>query len=178
MALGINVPTPGIVNCVTLSGLPSTSVSFVSTLPVAGVSSVTATVSSTATGRSLTGFTVMLALAAGDVAPLLSVTVNGILTVPLKLDAGINWMLAACVGVSAVLTGTAMGGVRGLPSLSYTNAPCNAVGSAVTLIAVIVPSGSLPVSGTAIDGASSKPVYAAALATGGTLLAPPLPLAK
>ena len=70
------------------------------------------------TGASLTELTLIMALAAGDVAPLLSVTVNGILTVPLKLAVGINCMLAAWAGVSAELTGTATGGVAGLPSLS------------------------------------------------------------
>ena len=97
---------PLMVNCVTVSGLPSTSVSLASTLPVAVVSSVTTTVSSTATGRSLTGFTVMVAVAAGDVAPLLSVTVNGIFTVPLKFAAGINTKPAACTGVNIVVIST------------------------------------------------------------------------
>ena len=68
--------------------------------------------------RSGTGITLIVALAAGDVVPLLSVTVNGIFTMPLKLAAGINSMLAACAGDSAKLTGNATGGVAGLPSLS------------------------------------------------------------
>ena len=114
------VPSPLVSTCaaVTVSGLPSASVSLVSTLPDAGVSSVTGTVSSLANGASLTGLTVIVALAVGEVVPLLSVTLKGISTVPLKLGAGINWILAACAGVSGELSGTATGGVPAKPSSS------------------------------------------------------------
>ena len=73
----VNVPTPVIVavwpalivelphsNCVTLSGSPSTSVSLLSTLPVATVSSLVVTVSDTPTGAS---FTDVIAIASVDV---------------------------------------------------------------------------------------------------------------
>ena len=50
------------------------------------------------------------------------------------------------------------------------------MGNAVTRIALIVPSASVPVSGSAIDDASSLPVKVAAVATGATLLEPPAPL--
>ena len=53
---------PATVNCVTVksASILSTSVSLVSTLPINGVSSVTVNESSTATGSSFTGVTVML----------------------------------------------------------------------------------------------------------------------
>ena len=89
-------------------------------------------------------------------------------------------MLAACAGVSGVLTGTATTGVSGLPSLSYIKTPCAGAGSAVTRIALMVPSASVPVSGIAIDVASSLPAKVAGVATGAMLPvpppAPPLPL--
>ena len=47
------------VNCVTVKLFPSTSVSFVKRLPVKGVSSVAFTISSKATGASLTAVTVI-----------------------------------------------------------------------------------------------------------------------
>ena len=103
---------------VKLAIVPSTSVPASGTETAAPSSVGVAVVAGVAVGASLTAVTVMVALATGDVAPLLSVTVNGITTVPLKFAAGTNCMLAACAGVRAVLTGTATGGVAGLASLS------------------------------------------------------------
>ena len=60
---------------VTLNVLPSTSVSLVNTLPVAGVSSATILVSATATGASLTAVTVIFNGAVAVAVPSVMVTV-------------------------------------------------------------------------------------------------------
>ena len=57
----VKVPvTPAIVNCVTVKVFPSTSVSFVNTLPVAGTFCGVEAVSSVATGASFTAVTTIL----------------------------------------------------------------------------------------------------------------------
>ncbi len=83
MLLTTIVPTPGIVAvvpagyvyvvpltvneiCVTVNVLPSASESFVSTLPVAAVSSATVLVSLTVAGASLTGVTAIVKSAVSD----------------------------------------------------------------------------------------------------------------
>ena len=155
--------------CVTVPPLDASRLSLpvrlteilVSSLPLAGVG--------VATGGSLTGLTVIAAVAAGEVAPPLSVTVNGMLTVPLKLAAGTNIMLAACRGVRLVLTGTATGGVPALPSLSYNNTPWLLGGKVATRIKAIVPSASVPVRLSAILPPSSLPLAVLGVATGARL---------
>ena len=85
-----NVPTPAKVavlpaakllpptlNCVTLSALPSTSLSFASTLPDCGWSSSPVAVSARATGASFTGVTFSVSvLGAVSKAPALSCTLK------------------------------------------------------------------------------------------------------
>ena len=71
----VNVPeTPAIVNCVTVSVFPSTSVSFVNTFPETGVSSGVVTLSVTAFGASLTAATVIDKVSV-SIPPLPSLTV-------------------------------------------------------------------------------------------------------
>ena len=55
-----------------------------------------------AVGRSITGVTVMTSFADVETLPSLSVTVNGTVTVPLKLAAGVNTSVAACAAVIGV----------------------------------------------------------------------------
>ena len=62
-------------NLVTLNVLPSTSVSLVNTLPVAGVPSATDFVSATATGASFTAVTVIFSGAVAVAVPSVIVTV-------------------------------------------------------------------------------------------------------
>ena len=61
---------------------------------------------------------------------------------------GTNTTVAACAGVSTVLSGTGTLGVPGLPSASYISWPCAALGPAVMVMPAIVPSTSLPPRGT------------------------------
>ena len=66
--------TPPIVNLVTVNVVPaSTSVSFVNTLPVAGVSSLTVFVSATGVGASFTAVTVIFKFEVAVVVPSLTV---------------------------------------------------------------------------------------------------------
>ncbi len=77
------------VNWVTVRVSPSTSLSLVRTLPVAGVSSVTAVGPSlSATGASFTGFTPMLTVMV-SVPPLPSSTMTVKLSLPLKSGLGV-----------------------------------------------------------------------------------------
>ena len=119
-------------------------------------------VSATAAGLSLAAVTVIGVVATAEVAPRLSVTVNGMLTVPLKLGAGLNTKPAACSGVSAAPATTGV-----TPSARY-NTPWVAGGKAVTVTFATVPSASVPASLTAI-GVSSAPAAGIRVATGAKL---------
>ena len=59
-----------------------------------------------AIGASGTALMVIAMLAGAETAPLLSVAVKGMLTVPLKLAAGLKIRPAACAGVSTVVVST------------------------------------------------------------------------
>ena len=59
-----------------------------------------------ASGASGTGLMVIAMLAGAETAPLLSVAVKGMSTVPLKLAAGLKIRPAACAGVSTVVVST------------------------------------------------------------------------
>ena len=96
---------PATVNWVTVSCASGVSTSLsgvppVIRLPVAVPLIGTVLASLLAIGASLTGAMLMVVVAMGEVAPWLSVTVNGMLTVPLKLSAGVKIKPAACAGVS------------------------------------------------------------------------------
>ena len=141
----------------------STSVSFAFTLMLLiGALIGVKAVSGFATGGSLAAVTVIAVVATGEVAPWLSVTVNGILTVPLKFGAGLNTKPAACAGVSAAPAKTGV-----VPSARY-NMPCVAGGKVVTFTEAIVPSMSVPVRLTVI-GVSSAPVAGVGVAVGALL---------
>ena len=87
---------------VTKSTVPSGSVPARSTGMV-GASSAPLDVDGVAFGRSMTGVTVMTSLAGdAETLPSLSVTVNGIVTVPLKLAAGVKTSVAAWAAVTGV----------------------------------------------------------------------------
>ncbi|OYT86617.1 MAG: hypothetical protein CFE46_17405 [Burkholderiales bacterium PBB6] len=83
---GVPSPLRSTVTAVTVSVSPSASVSLPSTLPDTGVSSVTLTVSSFATGASLTGVTVMSSVAV--VPPVVVYVIGG--TAPWKSGAGVK----------------------------------------------------------------------------------------
>ena len=92
----------GSVVMVTKSTVPSGSVPVRSTAMV-GASSAPLDVEGVAVGRSIPGVTVMTSLAVdAETLPSLSVTVNGIVTVPLKLTAGVKTSVAACAAVTGV----------------------------------------------------------------------------
>ena len=96
---------PPITNCVTVSVLLSTSVSFASTLPESGVSSSAVPVSALATGASLTGVTFSVrVLGVVSKPPALSCTLKPMLAygAPLPFGAGTNTSLPAAR--SAALT--------------------------------------------------------------------------
>ena len=139
--------------------VPSTSVPVKFT--VTGTSSGLFTLLETATGASFTSLTVITALAAADTAPLLSVTTNGIVTVPLKFGAGLKIKPAACAGVSGVFASTGV-----VPSAKYST-PCKTLGNVGTVTLTTVPSTSVPAKLTAI-GVSSPPVAVVAVAWGGS----------
>ena len=71
-------------------------------------SSVPLTLWSFVVGRSATELTVTTSLAGAETLPSLSVTVNGIVTVPLKFSVGLNTSVAACAAVIAVPATTAV----------------------------------------------------------------------
>ena len=72
------------------------------TLPVTpGLLIATVLASLVATGASFTGVMLKTWVATGEVRPAGSVTVNGMLTVPLKLGAGVKIKPAACAGERA-----------------------------------------------------------------------------
>ncbi len=141
---------------------------------VTGVSSVAVRVSSIASGLSFCALTVMVAAAVVDVAPPLSVTLNGILTVPLKLSAGVKIKPAACAGVNAEFATTGV-----TPSARYS-VPCVVSGNVSTRTATMVPSASLPLKLIAIllsslpDGAIGLAVGASLIAVIGPRLSPPV----
>ena len=84
------IPSPSVSTCaaVTVSELPSASVSFVNRLPFTGASSVTGTISFTATGASGCAATLTVTELADVNVP--SVITYGKLMVPLKLGAGVK----------------------------------------------------------------------------------------
>ena len=109
----------------------------------------------TATGGSFTSVIVNTALAGADVAPLLSVTVNGIVTVPLKLSVGLKIKPAACAAVNGA---PAMTGV--VPLARY-KIPWLAGGKVLTFTIFGVPSStSVPTKLTFTETASSAAVMA------------------
>ena len=69
-------------------------------------SSLILAISEVATGASGAGLMVIATLTGVETAPPLSVAVNGMLTVPLKLSAGLKIRPAACAGVSTVVVST------------------------------------------------------------------------
>jgi hypothetical protein len=85
-----NVPATAVMLSPSMSKSVPAPVSSVSTLPLTDVSSAVVYVFATAVGASFTGVTVMTSLAGALVPPSLSVTVNGIVTVPLKFAAGVK----------------------------------------------------------------------------------------
>ena len=96
-------------------------------------------------------------------APSSSVTVKGMVTVPLKFAAGVKTRLAASAGVS---------GVRRRPAWCRrrsTARPAPTGGSVVTVTDAMVPSMSVPVRSTAIS-VSSSPDEVDGVATGGSLM--------
>ena len=86
---------------VTKSTVPSGSVP-VRSMVIPDASSAPLEVDGVAVGRSMTGVTVMTSLADVETLPSLSVTVNGTVTVPLKLAAGVKTSVAACAAVIGV----------------------------------------------------------------------------
>ena len=97
---------PATLNWVTLSCASGVSISLsgvppVIRLPAAEPLIGTVLASLLAIGASLTGAMLIAVLTTGEVAPWLSVTVKGMLTVPLKLSAGVKIKPAACTGVRA-----------------------------------------------------------------------------
>ena len=123
----------------------------------------------TAKGASLTEVTVMTSLAVtAEIKPKLSVTLNGIVTTPLKSGVGTNTKVAACateIGVPAT-TGVT-------PSAKYST-PSDAVGRTVTVTVCTVPSTSVPTRLTAMLVVSSVPVDVLATAMGASLTVPTL----
>ena len=74
----------------TLSGVPSTSLSLASTVLSSGLApSTTLRASAAVFGASLAGVTLIAIVTAGEVTPLLSVTVNCRLTLPFALTPGV-----------------------------------------------------------------------------------------
>ena len=148
------VAMPATLNWVTLSCAMGVSTSLsgvppVMRLPAAEPLIGAVLASGLAFGASLTGAILMVVVAMGEVAPWLSLTLKAMLTVPLKLGAGVKMSPAACAGVNGVFAAI------GVPSASLRT-PWAANGSVVTVINAIGLSGSVPVSGTGIGLAGSS----------------------
>ena len=146
----------------TVSVSPSTSLSLPSTEIVVLVLMGVAAMSSTATGASLTGATVMGALTDGDTAPSLSVAVKSNAVVPLKFAAGTKLNVAA-----PAVAGMLWPAVTATPPKSSTPL----AGRALIVKLTTLPSISLPPSSTGMPAASSSPLAGVARATGASLTA-------
>ena len=160
-ALALTSGKPVMLNLVTTRVSPSTSLSLVRTLPVAVWSSFRVTLSLTPTGRSLTGATVMVAVAlSAETAPLLSTALYSKVVVPFQSLAGTKY--TGPVTLSPAF--------RAVPPL----APAYRVplaGTEPMVKPVTLPSTSLPDRFTWMRAAwSSLPEALTALATGASLV--------
>ena len=109
---------------------------------------------------SFTGVMLITAFALTEGAPVLSVTINGMVTVPLKFGTGVNLRVAASSGVKTCPAKT------GLP-LAKVSTPWLASGKVGTVTLAIVPSTSVPVR-LSVAGVSSSTVVLNGVATGGS----------
>ena len=114
-----------------------------------------------------TSLIVITSFAGLDTKPSLSVTVNGIVTSPLKFAVGVNTSVAAWAAVMGVPATTGV-----VPSARY-NTPCAGVGKVVTVTKSTVPSTSIPVKSTGIS-LFSLPNEVDGVAVGGSFTSPTL----